>query len=327
MTARLEPPDTIAALSEAAAPETHICGRIIQSTGGLYRVEITASDEPQMVGATVDCRAKGAFRHEKLTPLAGDKVRVRRSENGEGFITEILPRKNSLIRPAVANVDTLVLVIASAHPDPDVYILDKLTAIAAFNGIDTVLAVNKCDLRSADELQKIYTSAGIPTFCLSANDPESSLAVLEELRRTVRGKTAFFSGASGVGKSSLLNALYPSLLQLETGEISRKIARGKHTTRVTTLFRVEENTYIGDTPGFSMVDVAGFNLLTLDGLLESFPDIAAYAHDCRYTDCTHLCEDGCKVVEAVKNGKIAPSRHESFVRLYKELKAIDPWKK
>ena len=114
---------------------------------------------------------------------------------------------------------------------------------------------------------------------------------------------------------------------METGEISRKIARGKHTTRVTELFKVDESTYIGDTPGFSMVDVAGFNLLTSEGLLDSFPDISAFAHGCRYTDCTHLCEDGCKVVEAVKDGKIAPTRHESFVRLYKELKAVDPWKK
>ena len=220
-----------------------------------------------------------------------------------------------------------MLVIASAHPDPDLYILDKLTAIAAFNGIDTVLVINKCDLKNADELQKLYHTAGIPAFCLSASEPEASHAVLEQIRTLMHGKTCFFSGASGVGKSSLLNALYPSLLKLETGEISRKIARGKHTTRVTELFKVDESTYIGDTPGFSMVDVAGFNLLTSEGLLDSFPDISAFAHGCRYTDCTHLCEDGCKVVEAVKDGKIAPTRHESFVRLYKELKAVDPWKK
>ena len=308
------------------ADESSVCtGRIIKSTGGLYRVEISETADQELSG-TVDCRAKGAFRREKLTPLTGDLVRLRKAPTGEGFITEILPRRNSLIRPAVANVDTLILVIASAHPDPDLYILDKLTAIAAFNGIHTVLAVNKCDLKNADILQNLYTGAGIPTVCLSANDPAHFGEALEQLRRAARGKVCFFSGASGVGKSSLLNALYPSLA-LETGEISRKIARGKHTTRVTELFKVEENTYIGDTPGFSMVDVAGFRLLTSEGLLDSFPDIAAYAHGCRYTDCTHLCEDGCKVVEAVKDGKIAVSRHESFARLYKELKAVDPWKK
>lgn len=325
MTAELEKKKT-SVETDSEGGEKLYTGRIVKSTGGLYRVEIGGEGEDK-TGETVDCRAKGAFRRDKLIPLTGDRVRLRVTRTGEGFITEILTRKNSLIRPAVANVDTLVLVIASAHPDPDLYILDKLTAIAAFNGIDTVLVINKCDLKNADELQKLYHTAGIPAFCLSASEPEASYAVLEQIRTLMHGKTCFFSGASGVGKSSLLNALYPSLLKLETGEISRKIARGKHTTRVTELFKVDESTYIGDTPGFSMVDVAGFNLLTSEGLLDSFPDIAAFAHGCRYTDCTHLCEDGCKVVEAVKDGKIAPTRHESFVRLYKELKAVDPWKK
>lgn len=325
MTAELEKKKT-SAETDSESGEKLYTGRIVKSTGGLYRVEI-GGEGADKTGETVDCRAKGAFRRDKLIPLTGDKVRLRVTRTGEGFITEILTRKNSLIRPAVANIDTLVLVIASAHPDPDLYILDKLTAIAAFNGIDTVLVINKCDLKNADELQKLYHTAGIPAFCLSASEPEASHAVLEQIRTLMHGKTCFFSGASGVGKSSLLNALYPSLLKLETGEISRKIARGKHTTRVTELFKVDESTYIGDTPGFSMVDVAGFNLLTSEGLLDSFPDISAFAHGCRYTDCTHLCEDGCKVVEAVKDGKIAPARHESFVRLYKELKAVDPWKK
>ena len=323
MTAELEKKKT-SAETDSESGEKLYTGRIVKSTGGLYRVEI-GGEGADKTGETVDCRAKGAFRRDKLIPLTGDKVRLRVTRTGEGFITEILTRKNSLIRPAVANVDTLVLVIASAHPDPDLYILD--TAIAAFNGIYTVLVINKCDLKYADELQKLYHTAGIPAFCLSASEPEASHAVLEQIRTLMHGKTCFFSGASGVGKSSLLNALYPSLLKLETGEISRKIARGKHTTRVTELFKVDESTYIGDTPGFSMVDVAGFNLLTSEGLLDSFPDISAFAHGCRYTDCTHLCEDGCKVVEAVKDGKIAPTRHESFVRLYKELKAVDPWKK
>ena len=325
MTAELEKKKT-SAETDSESGEKLYTGRIVKSTGGLYRVEI-GGEGADKTGETVDCRAKGAFRRDKLIPLTGDKVRLRVTRTGEGFITEILTRKNSLIRPAVANVDTLVLVIASAHPDPDLYILDKLTAIAAFNGIDTVLVINKCDLKNADELQKLYHTAGIPAFCLSASESEASHAVLEQIRTLMHGKTCFFSGASGVGKSSLLNALYPSLLKLETGEISRKIARGKHTTRVTELFKVDESNYIGDTPGFSMVDVAGFNLLTSEGLLDSFPDISAFAHGCRYTDCTHLCEDGCKVVEAVKDGKIAPTRHESFVRLYKELKAVDPWKK
>lgn len=304
--------------TEAKAAEAFACGRIIKSTGGLYRVETAAGDG-------IDCRAKGGFRREKMTPLTGDFVRFRAFPGEDGFITEILPRRNSLVRPAAANVDTLILVVASAHPDPDLFILDKLTAIAAFNDIETLLVVNKCDLKGAAELQKLYTAAGIRTFCLSANEPETYSGTLAEIREAVRGKVCFFSGASGVGKSSLLNALYPGF-SVATGEISRKIARGRHTTRVTELFRVEEHTYIGDTPGFSMVDAAGFNLLTLEGLLPAFPDISAYAAGCRYTDCTHVCEDGCRVMEAVERGDVQKSRHESFVRLYRELKAVNPWK-
>lgn len=290
---------------------TQLVGRIVKSTGGLYRV--------QTERGYTDCRARGVFRREKLTPLTGDRVKISLSERGEGVITELLPRRNSLIRPAVANVDKLILVAAAAHPDPDVYILDKLTAISAFNGIETLLVINKCDLKDPNELRRIYALAGLQTFCLAANEKESYASVLADIRAALRGNVCFFSGASGVGKSSLFNALYPGF-SLETGEISRKIARGKHTTRVTELFDVGDGTYIGDTPGFGMVDAAGFHLLTFDGLLGSFPDIEAHAHGCRYTDCTHLCEQGCAVMEAVREGKIAPSRHESYVRLYHELK-------
>ena len=195
MTAELEKKKT-SAETDSESGEKLYTGRIVKSTGGLYRVEI-GGEGADKTGETVDCRAKGAFRRDKLIPLTGDKVRLRVTRTGEGFITEILTRKNSLIRPAVANVDTLVLVIASAHPDPDLYILDKLTAIAAFNGIDTVLVINKCDLKNADELQKLYHTAGIPAFCLSASEPEASHAVLEQIRTLMHGKTCFFSRPSG----------------------------------------------------------------------------------------------------------------------------------
>lgn len=285
-------------------------GRIVKSTGGLYRVETEKG--------FAECRARGAFRREKRIPLTGDEVKLCLSEGQEGVITEILPRRNALIRPAVANVEKLILVAAATSPEPDVYILDKLTAISAFNDIETILVINKCDLKEVNDLKSVYTTAGFSVFCVSANEPQAYEAEFEALREALRGHVCFFSGASGVGKSSLLNVLYPGF-SVETGEISRKIARGKHTTRVSELFRVEENTYIGDTPGFGMVDVVGFQLLTFEGLLGSFPDIERYAHRCRYTDCTHLCEDGCGVMEALARGEIAPSRHESFVRLYREL--------
>lgn len=293
-------------------------GLIVKSTGGLYTVE-TAAEE------TVPCRAKGAFRKEKLSPLTGDRVSVElTAEDGSGFITGICPRRNSLVRPAVANVDLLVLVAAAAKPAPDRFILDKLTAIARFHGIETLLVVNKCDVADAEELAATYRASGVDTVTLSANDSSASADALDYIREKTRDKISFFSGASGVGKSSLLNALFPHLA-LETGEISRKIDRGKHTTRVTVLYKTAPHTYIGDTPGFSMVDVAGFNLLPFDSLLAAFPDIERYAVGCRYTDCTHLCEDGCSVMKAVNEGKIMPSRHESYVRLYRELKDKKPW--
>lgn len=293
-------------------------GIIVKSTGGLYTVERTG-------GELYECRAKGAFRKDKLVPLTGDRVKFKAHEDKTGFISEICERKNSLVRPAVANVDLLILVVASSHPEPDLFIIDKLTAIAEFNGIDVLLVVNKCDLKNADELKKIYVNSGIKTVCLSANEPDGFSESLEEIRNCTKGKVSFFSGASGVGKSSLLNVLFPEL-NLATGEISRKIARGKHTTRVTELFKTGENTYIGDTPGFSMVDVAGFNLLEFDGLLGAFPDIEEYALNCRYTDCTHLCEDGCNVIKAMEQGKVEKTRHDNFVKLYHELKNVNKWK-
>ncbi|MBO4343661.1 MAG: ribosome small subunit-dependent GTPase A [Clostridia bacterium] len=297
--------------------ENTLFGRIIKSTGGLYTVE---TENAQIF----ECRAKGTFKKEKLTPLTGDNVEFLAFEDKSGFITDIKDRKNEFVRPAVANVDTFIIVIASAKPEPDLYVLDKLTAVARFANADVLLLINKCDIKNADELKRIYLNAGIDTVCLSAAKIEENQTIFEEIREKTSGKICFFSGASGVGKTSILNALYPGL-ELRTGEISRKISRGKHTTRVSRLFKVGENTYIGDTPGFGLVDVAAFNMLTLDGLLSSFPDIEKYAHDCKYTDCTHLCEEGCSVMKALEDGKIEKTRHESYVKLYGELKKIKPW--
>lgn len=302
---------------------TALCGKIIKSTGGLFTVETTDGEDKEKI---YECRAKGTFKHEKLTPLTGDNVTFLPVDNETGFITEIQTRNNSLIRPAVANVDLLIMVVAAAKPDPDLFILDQLTAIARFNGIDVLMVINKADLKNADELSGIYRNSGIDTVIMSADSKDAYAKELEYIRGMIKGKTTFFSGASGVGKTSLLNALYPHFSQA-TGEISRKISRGKHTTRVTELFKIEEGTYIGDTPGFSMVDVVGFNLLTFEGLLGSFPDIEKYAVGCKYTDCTHVCEDGCMVMEALSKGKIEKTRHESFVTLYKELKNVKPWTK
>ena len=293
-------------------------GRIVKSTNSLYTVRL--SDE-----SAVQCRAKGSFKHEKTTLVAGDLVEFELGKDGYGFITRLFDRKNFLIRPAASNIDILVIVVACTDPEPDLFVLDKLTAVAKYNEIDVVIVFNKNDIKSADELENIYNKAGFKTFSLSAKNTEQNDKMLDNIRKYLSGKVSFFAGASGVGKSTLINALYPWLM-LQTGEISKKIQRGKHTTRCTVLYSVDKDgTYIADTPGFSMLDVAGFNLLTLEGLLPSFEDVEKHSHGCKYKGCTHICEDGCSVMDSVKNGDISPSRHESFKNLYNELKQIKPW--
>lgn len=292
-------------------------GIIVKSTGGLYTV---ALDD----GTLEECRAKGAFRHNRITPLAGDRVTIEASAEREGVITEIAERKNSLIRPAAANIDALCIVAAVTNPEPDLFILDKLTAVAAKNKIDVLFIINKVDISGSSELSEIYRNSGFEVLEISAINGEKYADSIARIRDYTRGKTSFFTGASGVGKSSVLNAAFPELM-LETGEISKKIQRGKHTTRVTRLFNPSVGTYVGDTPGFSMLDVAGFNMLDAEGLLSAFPDIEKFAHECKYKKCTHTCEDGCGVVEALRDGKIVASRHQSFVTLFNELKEIKPW--
>ncbi len=296
---------------------TENCGIIVKSTGGLYTVE-------KQDGTYEECRAKGAFRHSHITPLAGDRVVFEKEDCKEGFITKISERKNSLIRPAVANVDLLCVVVAVKNPDPDLFILDKLFAVARKNGIDVLIIVNKADTASAEGLMKTYNDAGFETVEFSAVKKEEYAQSIQTIRNKVQGKISFFTGASGVGKSSVLNAVFDELC-LETGEISRKIQRGRHTTRVTTLFKIGDYTYVGDTPGFSMLDVAGFNMLDIDSLLGAFPDVEKYALDCKYKKCTHVCEDGCNVMKALVEGKIVKSRHDSYVALFNELKNIKPW--
>ncbi len=294
-----------------------LCGRIVKSTGGLYSVR-------QDDGTTIQCRAKGSFRHERITPLAGDEVLFEMQDDGNGFITEIKQRKNFLIRPAVSNVDLLVIVVACAEPDPDSFVIDKLSAVAEANGIDLLFIFNKSDIKSGQELQDVYSRAGYKTFVTSIGKLNEDNELVKRIKQELQGKICFFSGASGVGKSSVINALFPHL-ELETGQISKKIQRGKHTTRCTELHYMDNGTYIGDTPGFSMLDVVGFKLLEPEKLLSSFPDIEKFADGCKYKGCTHICEDGCNVVKAVEDGLISKSRHDSFVLLYNELKAVKPW--
>ena len=320
-------------------------GRIVRGVGGLYEIDLQTGETP-LSGSRVTARAKGNFRHEGITPLVGDRVRVSFDEmslakDGEGrlcssangggiVIEEILPRKNALIRPPMANLDLLFITFAAAHPTPSLETVDKLISIAEYNGILPVIVVGKRDMAPeyADELQKTYTVSGFPAFALSAGNGEGVEELRAYLKENMTGKTAAFAGASGVGKSTLLNALFPSLC-LQTGEISRRIERGKHTTRRVELYRLEEmdGAYIADTPGFSMLDFVRFDFFSRDDLADTMREFAPHIGECRYKKCTHTREQGCAILEAVARGEIPQSRHQSYVSMFDALKNKHDWSK
>lgn len=316
-------------------------GRIIKITGGLYTVRLEPGGCP-LSGQTVECRARGGLRHQRTTPLVGDMAAVtytdasfRRGDSGTVpcpdrtglLITDILPRKNSLIRPPLSNLDSMLVVAAAAAPDPDLYTLDKLLAILEHNRIQPVLVVSKADLdpARAGELATLYTAVGYPCFVLSCLDGTGMEEFSAYARRTLPGGITAVAGASGAGKSTLLNTVFPGL-SLVTGDISRRIQRGKNTTRHTELFPLPDGEgYIADTAGFSLLDFEHFDFFDLCDLADTFREFAPYLGHCRYTDCTHQKEEGCAVVEAVRTGQIAPSRHRSYRELYAILKEKHKW--
>ena len=289
-------------------------GRIQKALSGFYYVDTGAE--------VLTCRARGKFRKEGLSPLVGDRVTVRELGNGEGFVESILPRKNAFERPAVANIDQLVVIGSAAIPKTDPFLIDRIAAIAALKGCEVVVLLNKCDLDPAEELYRIYTAAGFPTLRISAETGEG----LEKLIPLITGKLSAFTGNSGVGKSSILNALDPAF-QLKTGEISTALGRGRHTTRHVELFPVAGG-LIADTPGFSAFDnEKGGEPLDKDTLDRSFREFRPYLGQCRFIGCAHIKEKGCAVLAAVKAGEIPKSRHRSYVRLYELAKENKPWEK
>ncbi|MBQ4055357.1 MAG: ribosome small subunit-dependent GTPase A [Clostridia bacterium] len=297
-------------------------GRIIRSTGGLYTVD-TGSE-------LIACRAKGAFRHDGQKPLAGDIVTLR-GNKGEYAVSEIRERKNSLIRPPLANLDYLFVVVAAASPDPILLTVDKLISIAEFNSIEPVVVVTKEDLDStaANEIAEIYIKCGFTVFVTS---PEAgSGQVLDFIKQNCADSLIAFAGNSGVGKSTLMNALFPTL-SLETGDVSQKTERGRHTTRAVELYAlsgllgIEDATgYAADTPGFSMLDFVRFDFYRKEDLPGTFREFDRYIGHCRYTKCSHTVEDGCAILEALESGEIPKSRHESFLSLYADLKDKKDW--
>ncbi len=305
-------------------------GKIIKGVGGLYTVR-TDSDSSK----EIRCRARGSFRHEHMTPLPGDYVLVSFDADAtkvsdEGYvIDEIADRRNSLIRPPMANLDYLFVTMAAAAPSPILSTVDKLICIAEHNKIEPIIVITKCELDTerAKEIYALYKNAGFECFMLSAKNDIGIEPIDEFIKRALPTKTAAFAGASGIGKSTLLNRLFPDL-GLVTSEISKKIERGRHTTREVTLFPLSDSAdcaYIADTPGFSMLDFKRFDFFGKDELFDTMRDFAPYVGECKYTKCSHTKEQGCAIVQAIKSGSIAKSRHESYVELYEILKTKKKW--
>lgn len=287
-------------------------GLIQKALSGFYYVDIGTE--------VLTCRARGKFRKDGISPLVGDRVEVRELGNGEGFVEAILPRKNAFTRPAVANIDQLVVIASGAIPKTDPFLIDRVAAIAALKGCEVIILLNKCDLDSADNLYQIYRAAGFQTLRVSAQTGEG----LEELIPLISNKLSAFTGNSGVGKSSILNALDPEF-QLRVGEVSDALGRGRHTTRHVELFHLSCGADIVDSPGFSSFETDELNLELKRRLPETFREFQPYLDNCRFVGCSHTKEKGCAVLEAVRRGDIQKSRHASYLRLYEELKPLKDW--
>lgn len=286
-------------------------GRILRSISGFYDVQTDRG--------LVTCRARGILRREGRSPLTGDLVEITR-ERGKGMVEKILPRKNSFVRPAVANIDALVVFAANFNPITEPYLIDRVAAIAGDQEVPVYLCVNKCDLDPAHSLVEIYTRAGFPVIRASAETGEG----VEQLRQLIRGKLTAFTGNSGVGKSTMLNRLCPAL-NLATGEVSEKLGRGRHTTRHVELYKLGEDTYVADTPGFSAFDTDQMDVILKENLQYAFPDFAPYLGSCRFDDCTHRSEPDCAVRAAREAGRIGKTRYESYLRLYEKASQIKEW--
>lgn len=289
-------------------------GTIIRALSGFYDVNCG--------GEELRCRARGKFRYTGESPLVGDRVEVTPTGGGAGRLDRILPRKNAFRRPAVANMDQMVIIVSLAIPVTDPFLIDRVAALAELNRCEPVIVVNKCDLADGEKLLSLYRTVGYPTVRASAVTGEG----MEELRELLAGKVSVFTGNSGVGKSSILNALAPEMA-LPTGEVSEKLGRGRHTTRHVELFPLGEGAMIADTPGFSSFDTDTPELLDTELLPTAFREFRPYLGQCRFVGCSHGKEKGCAVRQAVKDGTISRSRHESYLRLYQAAKEHKPWEK
>ena len=291
--------------------EKRLTGRILRSLSGFYDV--------QTAEGLVTCRGRGSLRKAHQSPLTGDMVEIT-VEKGKGMVERILPRRNCFVRPAVANVDALVVFAANVNPVTEPFLIDRVAAIAGDQEVEVILCVNKTDLDPALDLIRIYRNAGFAVISASAETGQG----VEELRKLLQGKLTAFTGNTGVGKSSMLNKLCPSLA-LATGEVSEKLGRGRHTTRHVELFKLDEDTYVADTPGFSSFDTDQMDVILKENLQYAFPDFAPYAGGCQFHDCSHRAEPGCAVRAALDAGKLEPTRYDSYLKLYEKASQIKLW--
>ena len=287
-------------------------GLILKGVGGRYTVRCAD-------GTLLECGARGIFRKDGVSPLVGDRVRLQYDPSP--VIAEIAPRKNSLTRPRIANVDLMVIVSSMVEPSLNRFLLDKMTAVAVNKSMEPVIVLTKTDLRPDDGAAAVYRKIGMKCLTLSPNDDSG----LNELRAWMKGRISVFTGNSGVGKSTLLGRLMNRTL--ETGDISRKLGRGRHTTREVTLYELPGGGYTADTPGFSTLDIERYDCVRRDELVLCFPEFAPFRTECRFADCTHRTEPGCAVLDAVRSGRIPVSRHESYCRMFEEVQTLQHWER
>ena len=288
-------------------------GRILKGIGGFYYVEAEET--------IYECKARGVFRKRGTTPLAGDWVQIC-IDNDTGTIEEIFPRKNMLVRPPCANIDQMFLVTSICNPSPNLLVLDKMIAVAEDQEMEPILVISKTDLQSADELEQIYQKAGIQVITVSSVSGQG----IAQIKMLLKDKISVFTGHSGVGKSSLLNCISPEFRQ-ETGIISSKLGRGKHTTRQVELLKLPCGGYVADTPGFSTMDMERYNIVKKEHLQYCFREMKPYITQCKFSSCSHTCEKGCAVLRAVEQGEITQSRHNSYTAMYEQVKDKKEWER
>lgn len=289
-------------------------GILLKGIGGFYYVQVE--------DLIYECKARGLFRKQGMKPVAGDQVNISVTGERTASLDEILPRKNVLTRPPVANLDQLLIVSSLCDPSPNVLVLDKMVAVAEDHGIAPVVVMTKGDLGDASPWREIYQKTGLPFVEVSAVNGQG----IAEIKSMLSGKLSVFTGNSGVGKSTLLNAIGEGYA-LETGEISQKLGRGRHTTRQVELFPLSAGGYVADTPGFSTVDIERYDMVRKDHLQYAFREFAPYLGQCKFPSCSHVCEKGCAVLAAVEQGDISLSRHQSYVAMYEEVKEVKEWQK